>query len=173
MLEHAGRALDGTGTCRGCTGLAMKHAERIMPLVWQSCGGPGSTVVPKGLLSPKGVCPQGPCVCSCGLSALMVSLSVPKVPVFFPMVHPHGLSVCPQGFSARPGLSVCPCVCPHASPSRPMSIPTSRSPTPPVSPRGWGGDGDGDVPPARKQEIIKITEQLIEAVNNGDFEAYA
>uniref|UniRef100_A0A8C7C9B5 calcium/calmodulin-dependent protein kinase n=1 Tax=Oncorhynchus kisutch TaxID=8019 RepID=A0A8C7C9B5_ONCKI len=30
------------------------------------------------------------------------------------------------------------------------------------------------VPPtARKQEIIKITEQLIEAVNNGDFEAYA
>ncbi|XP_026078247.1 calcium/calmodulin-dependent protein kinase type II subunit gamma-like isoform X3 [Carassius auratus] len=25
---------------------------------------------------------------------------------------------------------------------------------------------------ARKQEIIKITEQLIEAVNNGDFEAY-
>ncbi|XP_070360057.1 calcium/calmodulin-dependent protein kinase type II subunit beta isoform X17 [Equus asinus] len=27
--------------------------------------------------------------------------------------------------------------------------------------------------PSRKQEIIKITEQLIEAVNNGDFEAYA
>uniref|UniRef100_A0A3B3WJU9 calcium/calmodulin-dependent protein kinase n=1 Tax=Poecilia mexicana TaxID=48701 RepID=A0A3B3WJU9_9TELE len=27
--------------------------------------------------------------------------------------------------------------------------------------------------PPRKQEIIKITEQLIEAVNNGDFEAYA
>ncbi|MFV0972297.1 hypothetical protein QML39_30105, partial [Klebsiella pneumoniae] len=26
---------------------------------------------------------------------------------------------------------------------------------------------------ARKQEIIKTTEQLIEAVNNGDFEAYA
>ena len=26
---------------------------------------------------------------------------------------------------------------------------------------------------ARKQEIIKITEQLIEAVNNGDFDAYA
>uniref|UniRef100_A0A8V5HB83 calcium/calmodulin-dependent protein kinase n=1 Tax=Melopsittacus undulatus TaxID=13146 RepID=A0A8V5HB83_MELUD len=35
-----------------------------------------------------------------------------------------------------------------------------------------GGDGAGG-PPARKQEIIKITEQLIEAVNNGDFEAYA
>nr|XP_046212803.1 calcium/calmodulin-dependent protein kinase type II subunit gamma-like isoform X4 [Oncorhynchus gorbuscha] len=28
------------------------------------------------------------------------------------------------------------------------------------------------LPLARKQEIIKITEQLIEAVNNGDFEAY-
>uniref|UniRef100_A0A8C4Z6J4 calcium/calmodulin-dependent protein kinase n=1 Tax=Gadus morhua TaxID=8049 RepID=A0A8C4Z6J4_GADMO len=28
-------------------------------------------------------------------------------------------------------------------------------------------------PSPRKQEIIKITEQLIEAVNNGDFEAYA
>lgn len=28
-------------------------------------------------------------------------------------------------------------------------------------------------PAARKQDIIKITEQLIEAVNNGDFEAYA
>lgn len=56
-----------------------------------------------------------------------------------------------------------------------MSIPTSRPPTPTVSPGGWGGggDGDSDVPPARKQEIIKITEQLIEAVNNGDFEAYA
>lgn len=25
---------------------------------------------------------------------------------------------------------------------------------------------------ARKQEIIKMTEQLIEAINNGDFEAY-
>uniref|UniRef100_A0A3Q3ESD4 Calcium/calmodulin-dependent protein kinase II association-domain domain-containing protein n=1 Tax=Labrus bergylta TaxID=56723 RepID=A0A3Q3ESD4_9LABR len=28
-------------------------------------------------------------------------------------------------------------------------------------------------PDTRKQEIIKITEQLIEAINNGDFEAYA
>uniref|UniRef100_A0A8C9VBC2 calcium/calmodulin-dependent protein kinase n=1 Tax=Scleropages formosus TaxID=113540 RepID=A0A8C9VBC2_SCLFO len=27
-------------------------------------------------------------------------------------------------------------------------------------------------PPARKQEIIKVTEQLIEAINNADFEAY-
>ncbi|NWR25487.1 KCC2B kinase, partial [Emberiza fucata] len=41
-----------------------------------------------------------------------------------------------------------------------------------VSP-GLGRGGDSGMPPARKQEIIKITEQLIEAVNNGDFEAYA
>uniref|UniRef100_A0A3B3REX8 calcium/calmodulin-dependent protein kinase n=1 Tax=Paramormyrops kingsleyae TaxID=1676925 RepID=A0A3B3REX8_9TELE len=41
--------------------------------------------------------------------------------------------------------------------------------------RVWGGlTLPRLVPPvARKQEIIKITEQLIEAVNNGDFEAYA
>ncbi|KAG9346192.1 hypothetical protein JZ751_008015 [Albula glossodonta] len=36
-----------------------------------------------------------------------------------------------------------------------------------------GNEGSPQYPPAsRKQEIIKITEQLIEAVNNGDFEAY-
>ena len=28
------------------------------------------------------------------------------------------------------------------------------------------------LPLARKQEIIKVTEQLIEPINNGDFEAY-
>ncbi|XP_014386028.1 PREDICTED: calcium/calmodulin-dependent protein kinase type II subunit beta [Myotis brandtii] len=40
----------------------------------------------------------------------------------------------------------------------------------------WGGRWPwvtGPLPAARKQEIIKITEQLIEAVNSGDFEAYA
>uniref|UniRef100_A0A803VEC7 calcium/calmodulin-dependent protein kinase n=1 Tax=Ficedula albicollis TaxID=59894 RepID=A0A803VEC7_FICAL len=71
------------------------------------------------------------------------------------------------------GLSVRPCVCPHASPSCLTYIPTSRPPTPTVPPGGGGSAGDSDVPSARKQEIIKITEQLIEAVNNGDFEAYA
>ncbi|XP_066899163.1 calcium/calmodulin-dependent protein kinase type II subunit beta isoform X12 [Kogia breviceps] len=41
--------------------------------------------------------------------------------------------------------------------------------------RGSGtAEAEGPPPtPSRKQEIIKITEQLIEAVNNGDFEAYA
>ncbi|OXB73868.1 UNVERIFIED_CONTAM: hypothetical protein H355_005697 [Colinus virginianus] len=44
----------------------------------------------------------------------------------------------------------------------------------PSSPHPLRGRGcDRAVPAARKQEIIKITEQLIEAVNNGDFEAYA
>ncbi|KAG7497072.1 calcium/calmodulin-dependent protein kinase type II subunit delta-like [Solea senegalensis] len=35
----------------------------------------------------------------------------------------------------------------------------------------WNNSGDVAVE-ARKQEIIKVTEQLIEAINNGDFEAY-
>lgn len=45
--------------------------------------------------------------------------------------------------------------------------------------RGGGGGVPGPrshqlvpLPLARKQEIIKVTEQLIEAINNGDFEAY-
>uniref|UniRef100_A0A8C5BKR6 calcium/calmodulin-dependent protein kinase n=1 Tax=Gadus morhua TaxID=8049 RepID=A0A8C5BKR6_GADMO len=38
----------------------------------------------------------------------------------------------------------------------------------------WGGvsSSAGGVLQSRKQEIIKATEQLIEAINNGDFEAY-
>uniref|UniRef100_A0A8C8WTP3 calcium/calmodulin-dependent protein kinase n=1 Tax=Panthera leo TaxID=9689 RepID=A0A8C8WTP3_PANLE len=42
---------------------------------------------------------------------------------------------------------------------------------PPLSPR-WPFSSTAQQP-ARKQEVIKITEQLIEAVNSGDFEAYA
>ncbi|KAA8578963.1 hypothetical protein FQN60_002517 [Etheostoma spectabile] len=34
----------------------------------------------------------------------------------------------------------------------------------------WNGSGPAVT--ARKQEVIKVTEQLIEAINNGDFEAY-
>uniref|UniRef100_A0A3P8PPU6 calcium/calmodulin-dependent protein kinase n=1 Tax=Astatotilapia calliptera TaxID=8154 RepID=A0A3P8PPU6_ASTCA len=34
-------------------------------------------------------------------------------------------------------------------------------------------DGNKSVCSSRKQEIIKVTEQLIESINNGDFEAYA
>ncbi|OXB53703.1 hypothetical protein ASZ78_003276, partial [Callipepla squamata] len=58
---------------------------------------------------------------------------------------------------------ICPC---------PLSCcPLSAAPSSPHPLRGRGCDRT--VPAARKQEIIKITEQLIEAVNNGDFEAYA
>uniref|UniRef100_A0A8C6ZD92 Calcium/calmodulin dependent protein kinase II beta n=1 Tax=Nothoprocta perdicaria TaxID=30464 RepID=A0A8C6ZD92_NOTPE len=45
---------------------------------------------------------------------------------------------------------------------------SGKSPLSPAPLGSWPA-----LPPARKQEIIKITEQLIEAVNNGDFEAYA
>ncbi|XP_042623912.1 calcium/calmodulin-dependent protein kinase (CaM kinase) II gamma 1 isoform X1 [Cyprinus carpio] len=42
-----------------------------------------------------------------------------------------------------------------------------------ASAHGVGGiTASGSAAQSRKQEIIKITEQLIEAVNNGDFEAY-
>ncbi|XP_062940497.1 calcium/calmodulin-dependent protein kinase type II subunit beta isoform X4 [Cynocephalus volans] len=47
--------------------------------------------------------------------------------------------------------------------------PLSAGPTPCLSPALLGPPPT----PSRKQEIIKTTEQLIEAVNNGDFEAYA
>ncbi|XP_066509435.1 calcium/calmodulin-dependent protein kinase type II subunit gamma-like isoform X11 [Hoplias malabaricus] len=52
--------------------------------------------------------------------------------------------------------------------NRPLTTPTQPSPPPPQP-------SSSPLPPAqsRKQEIIKITEQLIEAINNGDFEAYA
>ncbi|XP_072520482.1 calcium/calmodulin-dependent protein kinase (CaM kinase) II beta 1 isoform X12 [Salminus brasiliensis] len=55
-----------------------------------------------------------------------------------------------------------------AAPSRPLTIPAQPSPPPPQP-------SSSPQPPlhSRKQEIIKITEQLIEAINNGDFEAYA
>uniref|UniRef100_A0A8C2V280 calcium/calmodulin-dependent protein kinase n=1 Tax=Chinchilla lanigera TaxID=34839 RepID=A0A8C2V280_CHILA len=52
---------------------------------------------------------------------------------------------------------------PEAEGPPPVGPPPCPSPTLP-----------GPLPaPSRKQEIIKTTEQLIEAVNNGDFEAYA
>ncbi|KAM5272532.1 calcium/calmodulin-dependent protein kinase type II subunit beta isoform 4-T4 [Ctenodactylus gundi] len=52
---------------------------------------------------------------------------------------------------------------PDAEGPPPVGPPPCPSPTLPGPPPA----------PSRKQEIIKTTEQLIEAVNNGDFEAYA
>ncbi|XP_053510802.1 calcium/calmodulin-dependent protein kinase type II subunit beta isoform X8 [Artibeus jamaicensis] len=83
-----------------------------------------------------------------------------------------------------------------SSPRRGSGIPEAEGPLPTPSPRisnilntvrrGSGTpEAQGPLPcpspallgpppaPSRKQEIIKITEQLIESVNNGDFEAYA
>ncbi|XP_049324375.1 calcium/calmodulin-dependent protein kinase type II subunit beta isoform X3 [Astyanax mexicanus] len=56
-------------------------------------------------------------------------------------------------------------------PSQPetVPVPTPQSSSPPPLPRS----SPSLSVQTRKQEIIKITEQLIEAVNNGDFEAYA
>ncbi|XP_078141496.1 calcium/calmodulin-dependent protein kinase type II subunit beta-like [Centroberyx gerrardi] len=56
-----------------------------------------------------------------------------------------------------------PCARPAPPPAHTTSPPPPRSPPSPSLSSSQ----------TRKQEIIKITEQLIEAVNNGDFEAYA
>ncbi|XP_069543888.1 calcium/calmodulin-dependent protein kinase (CaM kinase) II beta 1 isoform X1 [Brachyistius frenatus] len=54
--------------------------------------------------------------------------------------------------------------------ARPTPTPAhTTSPPPPLSPSTPSLSSSQ----TRKQEIIKITEQLIEAINNGDFEAYA
>ncbi|XP_064867805.1 calcium/calmodulin-dependent protein kinase (CaM kinase) II beta 1 isoform X4 [Oncorhynchus nerka] len=51
---------------------------------------------------------------------------------------------------------------------------TTTPPPPPANPSVAASPPMAHTPmQPRKQEIIKITEQLIEAVNNGDFEAYA
>ncbi|XP_061115946.1 calcium/calmodulin-dependent protein kinase (CaM kinase) II beta 1 isoform X2 [Conger conger] len=56
----------------------------------------------------------------------------------------------------------------EATPTRPAAPPPQSSPPPPQAPLS-----PSLTPQTRKQEIIKITEQLIEAINNGDFDAYA
>ncbi|TSN86038.1 Calcium/calmodulin-dependent protein kinase type II subunit beta [Bagarius yarrelli] len=67
-----------------------------------------------------------------------------------------------------------------ATPSRPHSAPNpAPTPTPITFPSQFSSSPPQPsssplpAPHSRKQEIIKITEQLIEAINNGDFEAYA
>ncbi|XP_059790224.1 calcium/calmodulin-dependent protein kinase type II subunit beta isoform X6 [Balaenoptera ricei] len=66
--------------------------------------------------------------------------------------------------------------CPPPAPISPLPTPSPRICDILSSVRRGSGtpEAEGPLPtPSRKQEIIKITEQLIEAVNNGDFEAYA
>ncbi|XP_028433824.1 calcium/calmodulin-dependent protein kinase (CaM kinase) II beta 1 isoform X10 [Perca flavescens] len=66
-----------------------------------------------------------------------------------------------------PEVDAAPAPVPCARPTPPPAHTTS--PPPPHSPSSLSLSS----PQIRKQEIIKITEQLIEAINNGDFEAYA
>ncbi|XP_064153573.1 calcium/calmodulin-dependent protein kinase type II delta chain-like [Anguilla rostrata] len=56
----------------------------------------------------------------------------------------------------------------EATPTRPAAPLSQSSPPPPRA-----SPSPSLSLQTRKQEIIKITEQLIEAINNGDFEAYA
>ncbi|XP_078809486.1 calcium/calmodulin-dependent protein kinase (CaM kinase) II beta 1 isoform X26 [Oryzias latipes] len=55
--------------------------------------------------------------------------------------------------------------------SKPAPPPAHTTPSPPPQPPS--SPPLPSFPQTRKQEIIKITEQLIEAINNGDFDAYA
>ncbi|XP_056232778.1 calcium/calmodulin-dependent protein kinase (CaM kinase) II beta 1 isoform X6 [Seriola aureovittata] len=66
-----------------------------------------------------------------------------------------------------PESDAAPVPVPSARPAPPPAHTTS--PPPPHSPSSLSLSSSQ----TRKQEIIKITEQLIEAINNGDFEAYA
>ncbi|XP_039658161.1 calcium/calmodulin-dependent protein kinase (CaM kinase) II beta 1 isoform X21 [Perca fluviatilis] len=66
-----------------------------------------------------------------------------------------------------PEVDAAPAPVPCARPTPPPAHTTS--PPPPHSPSSLSLSSSQ----IRKQEIIKITEQLIEAINNGDFEAYA
>ncbi|XP_075881962.1 calcium/calmodulin-dependent protein kinase (CaM kinase) II beta 1 isoform X16 [Nelusetta ayraudi] len=58
-------------------------------------------------------------------------------------------------------------------PAAPPTTTTTSSPPPPPPSSSSFCSPSPSSSQLRKQEIIKITEQLIEAINNGDFEAYA
>ncbi|XP_038558564.1 calcium/calmodulin-dependent protein kinase (CaM kinase) II beta 1 isoform X8 [Micropterus salmoides] len=69
--------------------------------------------------------------------------------------------------ASAPEADAAPALVPSARPT--PSPAHTTSPPPPHSPSSPSLSSSQ----TRKQEIIKITEQLIEAINNGDFEAYA
>ncbi|XP_063066013.1 calcium/calmodulin-dependent protein kinase type II subunit beta isoform X2 [Engraulis encrasicolus] len=64
---------------------------------------------------------------------------------------------------------------PQVAKETPRAAPPSSGPhaPPPPSSHSSSSASSSMTVQSRKQEIIKLTEQLIEAVNNGDFEAYA
>uniref|UniRef100_A0A8C8HIL6 calcium/calmodulin-dependent protein kinase n=1 Tax=Oncorhynchus tshawytscha TaxID=74940 RepID=A0A8C8HIL6_ONCTS len=92
------------------------------------------------------------------------------------MIHRQETVECLRKFNARRKLKVHYSSCQHQKSSNSLALPHQPPPHPPplvtamrgLREAGWGGRACI----SRKQEIIKITEQLIEAVNNGDFEAY-
>uniref|UniRef100_A0A3P8V9P9 calcium/calmodulin-dependent protein kinase n=1 Tax=Cynoglossus semilaevis TaxID=244447 RepID=A0A3P8V9P9_CYNSE len=87
------------------------------------------------------------------------------------MMHRQETVECLKKFNARRKLKVRLLAVLHVSIYAPQSI-QPRLTLPPVfesSPHGKSHDDNF----SRKQEIIKVTEQLIESINNGDFEAYA
>lgn len=169
-LDHGG-AETGAAELRG----PWAHGR---PCVCPSVSPHGPCICPHSLSVPK-VCTSVfmvrlsvPIVCACSMGCLIVPMLAPP---HMSLLHVPCHHVRPQIPSTHPH-GVCPSLSCPPPPIPPISTPP---PIPPLHPRGpQCGDRDGVVtlaipPPARKQEIIKITEQLIEAVNNGDFEAYA
>uniref|UniRef100_A0A8I6AC70 calcium/calmodulin-dependent protein kinase n=1 Tax=Rattus norvegicus TaxID=10116 RepID=A0A8I6AC70_RAT len=89
------------------------------------------------------------------------------------MMHRQETVECLRKFNARRKLKLCALRDCIPSVGRQSSAPAS----PAASAAGLAGQGTWHESSltaclVRKQEIIKITEQLIEAINNGDFEAY-
>uniref|UniRef100_A0A8C1LBQ6 calcium/calmodulin-dependent protein kinase n=1 Tax=Cyprinus carpio TaxID=7962 RepID=A0A8C1LBQ6_CYPCA len=80
------------------------------------------------------------------------------------MMHRQETVECLRKFNARRKLKSH-----HASCGVRVPTPSCLSPEPQTTVVHNPADG---IKVTRKQEIIKITEQLIEAINNGDFEAY-
>ncbi|XP_030647350.1 calcium/calmodulin-dependent protein kinase type II subunit beta-like [Chanos chanos] len=100
-----------------------------------------------------------------GASSLQTTLSAPSPPQT--PVTPMQMSRLTDVVSSVRRGSAPPAET-EAGPNKPVSSPSHPSPPPPVP------SSSPSLPvQSRKQEIIKITEQLIEAINNGDFDAYA
>uniref|UniRef100_A0A8D0AAU5 calcium/calmodulin-dependent protein kinase n=1 Tax=Sander lucioperca TaxID=283035 RepID=A0A8D0AAU5_SANLU len=114
------------------------------------------------------------------LSNLFFCVPPPAHPSIHPSILPgrHSVSRLTDLVSsvrrvpAAPAPEVDTAPVPSARPTPPPAHTTS--PPPPHSPSSLSlSSSQSEYRALRKQEIIKITEQLIEAINNGDFEAYA
>uniref|UniRef100_A0A8C5C7B0 calcium/calmodulin-dependent protein kinase n=1 Tax=Gadus morhua TaxID=8049 RepID=A0A8C5C7B0_GADMO len=108
-----------------------------------------------------------------------------KVPSGTPRTPMHGCV-----FMCGCDACICACVCVCVCVCCPLTMPLCVPAVPPndIKRMAWNSTGNSSSYPeseqaqsapdaaplggTRKQEIIKITEQLIEAVNNGDFDAY-